>query len=347
MSKNFYFLCAKGTHGGPEAIHQIVDKINNLTDHTAYVAYFQKQFIKEEKFKSFKVNYINIKDVPDIENSVICATETNSYFLRKFKKANKVMVWLSLYYYIRELKHEKYTFLERCKYLYPLNRFPAPFFPLYYIRDLLQNRKHFKFDMPDVIHTQNCEYVAEFLRQNGVSNNRMIYLDGPVRSEYFENFEIKKENLIAYNPGKEADKYMPQIIEEIKAINPKIKFVAIKDLDVLGVRKALSKASLYLDFGFFPGPEKLVKEAALCGCNILTSDFGAAKNNLDIFIPSKYKFNVLEDNNKQIAKLSIDMINNYENYHADFIPYIEKVNNLYYGFEKTVIDFTKIFDEAR
>ena len=83
MAKDFYFVCARGTHGGPEAIHQIVDKINTCTDCKAFVAYFQKQFVREEKFSSFNVNYVHIDSVPDTENTVICTPETHTYFLRK------------------------------------------------------------------------------------------------------------------------------------------------------------------------------------------------------------------------------------------------------------------------
>ena len=72
MAKEIYFLCARGTHGGPEAIHQIVDKINGCTCCKAYVAYFQKQFVREEKFKNFNVNYISIENVPDTQNTVLC-----------------------------------------------------------------------------------------------------------------------------------------------------------------------------------------------------------------------------------------------------------------------------------
>ena len=150
MAKEIYFLCARGTHGGPEAIHQIVDKINGCTCCKAYVAYFQKQFVREEKFKNFNVNYISIENVPDTQNTVLCTPETHTYYLRKFKNVHKVIVWLSLYHYLRNIKEEKYTFLERCKYIYPKNRFPWPAFPLYYIRDLLQNKKYFKFAWPIV-----------------------------------------------------------------------------------------------------------------------------------------------------------------------------------------------------
>ena len=89
--KRFYFVCAKGTHGGPEAIHQIVDKINTSTDYIAYVAYFQKDFVREEKFSCFNVNYIKLKDVRDSNDIVICTPETHTYFLRKFKKAQKAV----------------------------------------------------------------------------------------------------------------------------------------------------------------------------------------------------------------------------------------------------------------
>lgn len=256
---NFYFICARGTHGGPEAIHQIVDKINNSTEHKAYAAYFQKQFVREEKFKSFNVNYIPLSEVPDSEDTVLCAPETHTYFLRRYKKARKVIVWLSLYHYLRNIKEEKYTFSERRKYLYSKNRFPwFPFYPLYYIRDVLQNKNHFKFDMEGIFHTQNCEYVRQFLKEHGVEDKNITFLDGPVRYEYFEIKDFpEKENIIAYNPAKGAEEYIPYAIEAIKKINPDLEFAPIKNLTVDGVRETLLKSKVYIDFGFFPAPRSL------------------------------------------------------------------------------------------
>ncbi len=345
MAKNFYFICARGTHGGPEAIHQIVDKINTTTEHTAFVTYFQKQFVKEDKFKHFHVNYIHIKEVKDVADNVICAPETHTYFLRRFKKAKKVIVWLSLYHYLRNLKEEAYTFRERCRYLYCKNRFPWPAYPLYYIRDLLENKHHFKFDMPDVFHTQNCEYIAEYLRENGVCEHQMVYLDGPVRAEYFQTEKKReKQDLIAYNPSKGAEEFAPQAVEAIKKIDPDLQFVPIQGMTVAQVKETLLNAKVYLDFGFFPGPEKLVKEAALCGCNIITADRGAAKNSRDIFIPQEYKFTMERSPYEEIAQLACDMVKNYEKYRSEFAPYIEKINALNNNFQRDIKVFTDHFE---
>lgn len=340
MAKEIYFLCARGMHGGPEAIHQIVDKINGCTCCKAYVAYFQKQFVREEKFKNFNVNYISIENVPDTQNTVLCTPETHTYYLRKFKNVHKVIVWLSLYHYLRNIKEEKYTFLERCKYIYPKNRFPWPAFPLYYIRDLLQNKKHFKFDMGGILHTQNCEYVAGYLREHGVKESDMMYLDGPVRAEYFENSERPpKKNQIAYNPGKGAEEYAPAVVEKIKKLCPDTEFIPIKGMTVAQVKETLLTSKVYLDFGFFPGPEKLVKEAALCGCNIITSDRGAAKNDKDILIPQDFKFNMETHPYAEIAELAKNMLEKYEEYNKLFAPYVEKIKTLNSNFERDVIAF--------
>lgn len=342
--KRFYFVCAKGTHGGPEAIHQIVDKINTSTDYIAYVAYFQKDFVREEKFSCFNVNYIKLKDVRDSNDIVICTPETHTYFLRKFKKAQKAVVWLSLYHYLRNIKESKYSFLERCKYLYPLNRFPWPVFPIYYLRDLLQNKKHFRFEKVQYIHTYNCEYVADFLRKNGIPASKMTFLDGPIRAEYFEEMQnIKKSNIIAYNPAKGAEKYAPRVIEEIKKISPDIEFIPIAGLTVSQVKESLLKAKVYLDFGFFPGPEKLVKEAVLCGCNIITSNIGAAKNKKDILISEEFKFDMENDSYAKIAKLACDMLYNYEKYNEKFIPYADMIKSLTENFENVVKEFVELF----
>ena len=130
----------------------------------------------------------------------------------------------------------------------------------------------------------------------------------------------------------------------MKKLDSTIEFIAISGLTVQQVKDALLKAKVYLDFGFFPGPEKLVKEAALCGCNIITSDRGAAKNDVDILIPKEFKFDMEKDDYKDIACLAYDMLKNYQNYNEMFDGYRNKIKTLSDNFEQVIENFTQMFD---
>ena len=55
-----------------------------------------------------------------------------------------------------------------------------------------------------------------------------------------------------------------------------IEFKPIRGMTRQQVIDAMRHAKLYLDFGEFPGRERMPREAALCGCCIITSKIGSA-----------------------------------------------------------------------
>lgn len=56
------------------------------------------------------------------------------------------------------------------------------------------------------------------------------------------------------------------------------------------VAALLRRAKVYIDFGPHPGMDRLPREAALAGCIIVTNRRGAAGNETDVPIPSRFKF---------------------------------------------------------
>ena len=58
------------------------------------------------------------------------------------------------------------------------------------------------------------------------------------------------------------------------------------------VRELLEQAKVYIDFGEFPGRERLPREAILSGCVVITGKRGASANDVDINIPAEFKFSL-------------------------------------------------------
>lgn len=81
-----------------------------------------------------------------------------------------------------------------------------------------------------------------------------------------------------------------------------------------------SKAKIYIDFGFFPGPERIPREAVTMYCNIITSTTGSAKNNSDVPIPYEFKIDAKDDNLDRIVLKIKNMLVNYN----DDIPRFEQ-----------------------
>ena len=47
---------------------------------------------------------------------------------------------------------------------------------------------------------------------------------------------------------------------------------------------------VYIDFGTHPGKDRLPREAAMCGCCVITGRKGSAAYAEDVTIPEEYKF---------------------------------------------------------
>ena len=55
------------------------------------------------------------------------------------------------------------------------------------------------------------------------------------------------------------------------------------------VEDCLSQAKVYIDFGGHPGKDRIPREAALCGCCVVTGRRGAAGNDVEVPINQSYK----------------------------------------------------------
>ena len=51
-------------------------------------------------------------------------------------------------------------------------------------------------------------------------------------------------------------------------------------------------AKVYIDFGYHPGKDRIPREAAMCGCCVITNRRGSARNDIDVPIPPEFKFDV-------------------------------------------------------
>jgi hypothetical protein len=67
----------------------------------------------------------------------------------------------------------------------------------------------------------------------------------------------------------------------------------------------LAKSKLYIDFGHFPGSERLPREAALLNNFILVAKLGSAENCYDFPLPSNFKIDVKEKKFKNNTKTEI------------------------------------------
>jgi hypothetical protein len=119
-----------------------------------------------------------------------------------------------------------------------------------------------------------------------------------------------------------------------------IKFVPISNMTRGEVIKTLLRAKVYIDFGHFPGPERIPKEAAILGCCVITGKRGSAAFFEDVPIPDEYKFEDREENIPKIIEKIRDCFENFEERYKDFDNYRQVIKN---EPQKFVEDLRRIF----
>ena len=59
-------------------------------------------------------------------------------------------------------------------------------------------------------------------------------------------------------------------------------FIPVRDMTHKEMAELGMKAKVYIDFGPYPGREKIHREMAVCGCSIITGSDGCASNPIDV-----------------------------------------------------------------
>lgn len=303
--------------GGPESLQQLA-YILRLYNYESFIYYIDNpNGNTSEKFE--KYNNKIVTKIEDSNKNVLIVPESYTEFLNDFKKIKKVIWWLSLDFYLNNRWVNRTKLFCKVHNL-PIIMFPVVFFYLFITKKFKRHIYHHKKN-DNVFHLYNCEYVNAYLDKIGVKKADKLYLCGPLSDEYFNHeCTMQRKNIVLYNPKKGID-FTKKIISQARDI----KFIAIENMTPKEIRNLMLISKVYIDFGYFPGPERIPREAVISGCNILTSNEGSARNTSDIPIPKKYKFDKKEENIQLIIKYITAMLNNYDDYYNDFNVYRKKV----------------------
>lgn len=307
---------AKNTSGGPESLFQLGKELQLREQKVMFYFYGENKLDIPEKFKQYG-NFEVTSKIVDSRNNILIVPESYPNMLNDFKNIQKVIWWLSVDFY-EVLTLDKIVSKFCAKYHVPNSLTWAV--ALY--KRLKKGWQKVDFLDESIIHLYNCEYVKDFLLNNGVKKENTVFLAPPLSDEYFLVEEVKKENIVAYNPAKGYE-YTKSVIKLLSQTREDIKFVPIVNMTSVDVAKLLNKAKVYLDLGFFPGPDRIPRQAVLTKTNVITSLDGSAANFVDTPIPPKYKFDKTDYSN--IAGEIITNIDNYEVNVPDFDDFRDRV----------------------
>ena len=330
---SIYVACpANKSSGGHETLHQLVSVLRDK-NYDAYIFYYDSgkgQASVPEKFKEYNIEYVT--HIVDNDKNIIVIPEVYTELIYKYKKIRKCIWFLSVDFYTKKLNSNRVNEILRKKNIN--NKIKSLVEPLVYLYLYISKKsiKQLKFNVDknknEYFYFYNCEYAKEFLIKNGIKEDRVEYLCGPISEEYrnIDINNINKRNIISYNPLKGGEFYTG-LLNKIITERPDIEIVPIKDMTLIEIKELLCSTKVYMDFGFFPGPERIPREAVSCYCNIITSTEGSAKNDIDVPIPRKFKFDINNTSIEKIADCIYELVDNYDKYNDLYENYRIKVRN--------------------
>lgn len=285
--KNIYMLAPyKLATGGIELCHQLVDHLRNIGEN-AFIVYIDGGQINHDKNITEEYSKYNIEVTDTIEDDVqniLVLPEIYFEWIFEYKQIRIGCWWMSVdnryaNCNIRDVIKFHKTFRCKCKALYDY----------FYVRPHKYHEKNtdklLRQEGDRITHFYQSHYAQSHLYQLGFS--KVMPLSDYVNALYNTNASptALKKDIILYNP-KKGHLFSLQIISKMTGYE----FVPLIGLSREQLKQLFSDAKLYIDFGHFPGKDRLHREAALNCCCIITGKNGASRFYEDVPIDSDYKF---------------------------------------------------------
>jgi len=260
-----YILCSSNTvTGGPEALHQLCDKINANGGHAEMLYMDYGTEVLNPKAKThIRYRHYNIRvasEVADDKNNVLVVPELWPQFLQNYKQIQKCIWWLSVNY----------------------------------------GEAVFKLSFTDnsIYHLYQSWYAHAFLTRKNAANVYPLFDYLSIRSS---QTQPRKERIVIYNPKKGLETTL-KIIDCCAGNN--IVFTPLQNLTRPEMIQLMKRSMLYIDFGEHPGKDRIPREAAIYNNVVITSKLGSAACFDDLPFPEKYKFSPTDMEHIKAAVLS-------------------------------------------
>jgi len=208
---------------------------------------------------------------------------------------------------------------------------------VYYYEKYIPKDQYMVFPENTIFMSQSW-YAYKFLQGSNIDS---IFVTDYLNDEYMNtNLNKPRKRQILYNPAKGIN-----ITTQIMSRLPEEKFIAIENMTTLEVKELMEESMLYIDFGNHPGKDRIPREAAMCGCCVITNKQGSAFYYQDVSIPDEYKF---DDNqlDEAITKIT-HVLDNYDLCKEDFELYRKMIRNEKQGFKIGVIELIDKLKEIK
>lgn len=168
----------------------------------------------------------------------------------------------------------------------------------------------------NVVHLYQSRYCERFLEKNRAKN--ILPLAGFINRDFFTDTPEEKirEDIVLYNPRKGM-----HFTAKLLALCPALRWVPIRDMTPGQISDIMHRSKVYIDFGPFPGRDRLPREAAASRCCLIVGRRGAARYFQDVTIPDEYKFDTDHFMPLKVLEKIKECLKNYEVKAEDFDAY--------------------------
>ena len=347
MSRIYVFCPSYLVSGGPDALHQIVYYLRkiNLDAHIVYVDLRKKKYQVPKCYQEYvgENDYGLISEVIDDGDSIIICPETLTFLLDGFQLAQKYVWWLSV-----NNDTERSSFFEKLKILF------RKLSPRQIVKQLKKNNKwlnfkyflnHKKFDFntadEKIIHLCASYYAYDYVKKNNAAKQYLCI--EPISKFFLENLPSEmnrdRKDIVIYNPAKNY-KFTKRIIRHCKGIQ----FLALSGYSQNELLNLYRNSKLYIDFGSFPGAERIPKEAVINGCCVMTGRNGASDYYNDVPLCDELKMDSKLENLEAIKEKINSILTDYDRYYGLCEEYRTTVKSLEDSF---IQQLSQIFLESK
>lgn len=192
------------------------------------------------------------------------------------------------------------------------------FMSVYYYEANIPKNLYLKFPKDTIFMSQSW-FAYWYLQGKHIES---IYVTDYLNDEYMTaDLSKPRKRQILYNPKKGLE-----VTKRIMAELPDEKFIPIVNMTVFEIKSLMEESMLYIDFGNHPGKDRIPREAAMCGCCVITNTEGSAAYYEDVSIPYDYRRYMGADVSLKLAVGRIKFtLNNYAFCFGDFDVYRETI----------------------
>lgn len=188
-------------------------------------------------------------------------------------------------------------------------------------------------------HISQGAYSTAFLEDvlNMYPEDMTVITDYINEDFLYQDISGKREKIVLYNPAKGME-----YTEKIIAYMPDTQFIPIQGMKRTKIRDFMLHSMVYIDFGNFPGKDRLPREAGACGMCLVTGKQGSARFADDLDIPPFFKIGNFNYADLKFIRNQINGIMNcFEEWQERFSDYRRRIHHEKAEFQTGIASMVK------